>query len=271
MIGSRDTIRLAPAVTMRGGRLEDPVRRESWPLNASAAFVLERSGQPLGETVAAFAEEFSLSYGQAREDVLRFVWQLNGLALVNVDPSGSRLRQLRDWLALAARLAPAGAVPAALTRRRALDTRSAYRGLASCLVAISPRVGAVAAVATALLSQAAVAAGPSGLPVSVLVGACTGLGLGLHEAAHAALLRGVPSALVTRGRRTAVLHAAVAPDRRVLVAIGGPLAVATLGAFTVGAGWLAALPFLVAAGCPLTAHALALTVVGGDGRIACGL
>jgi hypothetical protein len=271
VIGAGDTIRLAPGVTVRGARLEDPVRQASWPLNASAAFVLDREGCPLGETVADFADAFSLPRERAREDVLRFVWQLNGLALVNVERCGSRLRRLREWLTLAARLAPAGAVPATVTRRRALDTRSVWRALASCLVAVSPRAATAAAVATALLAQAAVTAGPSVLAAAVLVGVCTGVGLGLHEAVHAALLWGVPSALVTRGRRTAVLHAAVAPRRRAVVATGGPLAVALLGASAVGAGWLAALPLLAIAGCPLVMHALALTVVGGDGRVACGL
>jgi len=271
VIGAGDTIRLAPGVTVRDGRLDDGVRAESWPVNASAAFVLGRAGRPLGETVAAFAESFGLTSGRAREDVLHFVWELNGLALVNVERSGSRLRQLREWLALAARLAPAGAVPAMLTRRRSLDTRSVGRALASCFAAISSRVAAVAVVAAALTSQVAVAAGPLGLAGALLIGACTGLGLGLHEAVHAALLRGVPSALVTRGRRTAVLHAAIGPERRALVAVGGPLSVASLGIVAIAGGWLAAAPALVVAGCPLAAHALALTVVGGDGRVACGL
>ena len=271
MIGAGDTIRFAPGVRVNAGRLEDGVRRESWPVNASAAFVLERAGRPLGETVTAFADAFALPFERAREDVLRFVWHLNALALVNVERSGSRVRRLRDWIALAARLAPAGALPSSLTRRRELDTRSVARALASCLAAVSARAVAVAGIATVLLAQVAVAAGPSGLAAAVLVGSCTGLGLGLHEAAHAALLRGVPSALVTRGRRTSVLHAAVTPGRRTLVAVGGPLTVAALGGAAVGAGWLAALPFLVVAGCPLAAHALALTVVGGDGRVACGL
>lgn len=271
MIAATDTIRFAPGVRMKEGRLEDGVRAASWPLNASAAFVLEHSGRPLGETVAAFADAFGLSAERAREDVLRFVWQLNALALVNVERSGSRLRRLREWLSLAAHLAPAGAVPAAVTRRRALDTRTVRRALVSCLLAISSRAAAVAGIATVLTSQLTVAAGPSGLEAALLVGTCTGLGLGLHEAAHTALLRGVPSALVTRGRRTSVLHAAVSPGRRAIVAAGGPFTVAVLGVVAIGVGWLAALPALVVAGCPLAAHAVALTVVGGDGRVACGL
>ena len=47
--------------------------------------------------------------------------------------------------------------------------------------------------------------------------------------------------------------------------------VSALGLGIVAAGWLAAVPVLVLAGCPLAAHALALTVVGGDGRVLCGL
>ena len=84
-------------------------------------------------------------------------------------------------------------------------------------------------------------------------------------------LRGVPSALVTRGRRTYVLHAPVGADAASLVAVGGPLAVAVLGSASSSVAALAAAPALALAGCPLAAHALALTVVGGDGRIACGL
>ena len=37
------------------------------------------------------------------------------------------------------------------------------------------------------------------------------------------------------------------------------------------AGSIVVAPALAIAGCPLVAHALALTVVGGDGRVACGL
>ena len=91
-----------------------------------------------------------------------------------------------------------------------------------------PRVVLVASVATILAAHVALIVGAA-LVVPLLVGLGTGLGLGLHEAAHAALLRGVPSALVVRGPRTRVLHAAIAPSRRALVAVGGPLVVAALG------------------------------------------
>jgi hypothetical protein len=37
------------------------------------------------------------------------------------------------------------------------------------------------------------------------------------------------------------------------------------------AGSIMVAPAIAIAGCPLVAHALALTVAGGDGRVACGL
>ena len=270
MIAATDTVALAPGVDVREELLRDAVRGHEWPLNRSGAFVLERSGRPLGEVAGELAEAFSLSASDARRDVLRFVWQLNHLALVNIERTASSLGQLVEWLSLAARLAPAGTVPAAVTRRRAIDTRSAAHALASTFKAVLPRVGVVATVATVLAVHVALIIG-SGLTVPLLVGLATGIGLGLHEAAHAALLRGVPSALVVRGARTRVLHAAVAPRRRIVVAVGGPLAVAALGLALVLGGVVATSPAAAIAGCPFAAHALALTVAGGDGRVACGL
>lgn len=271
MIAAHDTLSLAPGVALRHGRLADDVRGDSWPLNTSGAFVLARTGEPVGRIVGELAEVFALPDEAARADVLRFIWYLNALALVNVEGGGSPPRRVSDWVRLAARLAPAGAVPAAVTRRRAIDTRSVGRAVASSLAAILPRVGVVVAVATAVAAQFTAFAGASGLVVPLVLGLGTGAGIGLHEAAHAAMLRGVPSALVTRGRRTYVLHAPVSPSRRSLVALGGPLVVAGLGFGLVLAGSLVAAPVVAIVGCPLAAHALALTVAGSDGRVVCGL
>lgn len=270
MIASTDILRLAPGVDVRQELLSDAVRGHAWPLNASGAFVLARAGRPLGIVAGELADAFSLSAPEARGDVLRFVWQLNRLALVNVERTTSGLRQLVDWCRLAARLAPAGALPSPLARRRALDTRSASRAVATTLAALLPRVLAVALVTTVVAVHLALMLGAA-LVVPVLVGAGTGLGLGLHEAAHAALLRGIPSALVLHGRRTYVLHSAIAPTRRALVALGGPLVVAALGLALVVVGVLLSNPAVAITGCPFAAHALALTVIGGDGRVACGL
>ena len=271
MIAQTDRLSLAPGVALRPGGLADAVRGDSWPLNASGAFVLARTGRPLGQVVGEIADVFSLPVEAARADVLRFVWQLNALALVNVDSEGSRLRRLADWIKLATRLAPAGALPAALSRRRALDTRTVSRSIVSSLSATSSRVVLVAVVATAVAAQFAALAGASALTAPLALGLATGAGLGLHEAAHVAVLRGVPSALVLRGRRTYVLHARVSSSRRSVVALAGPLAVAVLGLGFSVAGAILLAPVLTIAGCPFAAHALALTVVSGDGRIACGL
>jgi hypothetical protein len=271
VIAATDAVSLPAGVTLHEGRLRDAVRGESWPLNESGAFVLARSGEELGETVGRFASAFALAPEAARTDVLQFLWTLNRLALVNVESRRGRVRRLVDWLQLALRLAPTGSLPAALTRRRPLDTSTAVSGLLSGLAASAGRVVAVAAFSIAAAAQLAVLAGQAGLLVPLALGVCTGAGIGLHEGAHAAMLRGVPSALVVRGRRTYVLHGALAPGRRTLVALAGPLAAAALGVACVSVAVLVGSDWLAAAGCPLAAHALSLTAVGGDGRVACGL
>lgn len=271
MLADTDRLSLAPGVLLRHGQLTDEVRGATWPLNVSGAFVLARTDAPVARIVHETADAFALPIETARGDVLRFAWHLNALALVNIERRGSRLRRFADWIVLAARLAPGGALPAAGARRRPLDTRSVARAFWSSLAATFTRVVVVAAVATLVAAQFLAVVGSLGLIFPLALGFGTGAGLGLHEAAHAAALRGVPSALVTRGRRTYVLHAVVTPARRTVVALAGPLAVAALGVALVIGGAAMAAPGLAIAGCPLATHALALTAVGGDGRVACGL
>ena len=270
MIAETDILRLAPGVTVADGMLADFVRGDRWPLNRTGVFVLDRAGEPVGVTARSLAATFSLSSDRARNDVLQFVWLLNGLALVNIDPVGPRLRRLVRWLSLAVRLAPVGALPAPLARRRRLETGTVARAVTTCLVAVLPRSAVAAGLATAVTAQFALIMGTASIGLAVAVGLGTGAGLGLHEAAHAGLLTGVPSALVTRGRRTYVLHRSLSARRRVIVAAGAPLAVALLGVACISLAAATALPMLAFGGCPLAGHALALTVLGGDGRVACG-
>ena len=269
MIADTDTLRLAAGVTLENGNLGDAVRGSAWPLNPTGAFVLAREGSPLGRIVQELADAFLLPPETARGDVLRFVWALNALALVNIDRQGPRLRRFADWLQLALRLAPAGAVPAVSARRHALDTRTLAGAVASAGRALRARVFVVAAVATVVAAQFAAVLGSRGISLALAVGAGTGAGLGLHEVAHVASLRGVPSALVVRGRRTYVLHAPVGRARRTLVALAGPGVAVAFGVALVIGGALGAAPVLVILGCPLVAHAVSLTVAGSDGRIAC--
>ncbi len=271
MITQSDMIALPDGVSVVEGELTDDVRAMSWPVNAVAAFVLGRTGAPLGATVTEIARAFSLSEEQARADVLGFVWQLNALALVNVERQGSRMGRAHEWVVLAARLAPAGTVPALLARRRRIDTRTPTRGFISCLVAAWRRMVVICAVMTVLAAQLVALAGSHGLALPLVLGLASGVGAGLHEAGHAAALRGVPSALVTHGRRTFVLHAPVSPARRSGVALAGPLAVAALGFALMIVAVATAAPVLAAAGCPFAAHALGLTVLASDGRTACRL
>jgi hypothetical protein len=128
----------------------------------------------------------------------------------------------------------------------------------------------ISAASTVLALQLSIMVG-GGVTVTFALGLGTGIGLGLHEGCHVASLRGVPSALVLRGRRTFVLHAPVGAGRRALVAVAGPVVVTLLGVALAGGGSVLASPCLVILGLPLAAHALALTVVGGDGRVACGI
>lgn len=271
MIVDTDHVDLASGVSIANGHLEDVVRGASWPLNQAGAFVLGRAGRPLEVVVSELSQAFDLPLDIARRDVLQFVWTLNALALVNIVRRGSRIRRSTDWLVLAARLAPVGALPGPVTRRWALDTGSVRRGVLTSARASFSRVVAIAAASTiTLLPLVAVAGGPSGA-LALALGAATGIGVGVHEAGHVASLNGVPSALVLRGVRTFVLHAPLEPARRARVAIAGPVAAVAAGLALVGSGAVCSAPSLVIAGLPLAAHALSLTVVGGDGRSACGI
>lgn len=273
MIAESDRVDLASGVSLANTHLADVVRGCSWPLNNSGVFLLERVGCRLDVVVPELAEAFDLPLDVARFDALQFIWTLNALALVNITQSGSRFRRMADWLGLAFRLAPAGALPAPITRRRPLDTGSALRGVASSLRGCMSRVIAISAVSTVALLPLAAIVGTSGRlgPLAVTLGVATGMGVGLHEAGHVASLRGVPSALVVRGRRTFVLHAPLGPVRRTLVAVAGPAVAVVAGLALVGLGGMESEPSLVISGLPLAAHALSLTMIGGDGRAACGV
>lgn len=269
MLVDSDRLSLPPGVVLRDGTLADAVRGTAWPINGTGAFVVARSGSTVAQIAGEIAAAFSLPLEAARRDVLRFAWHLNALALVNVSPTGSRVRRATAWLGLALRLAPLGATPGAVARRRALDTATTVRAIGSTFRALAPRVVAVGGTSVVLAAQLTLVAGAVTVVLPLAVGAGTGIGLAIHEAAHSASLVGVPSALVTRGRKTSVLHAPVGPRRRALVALSGPLVACSIGAALVSAGLALSAPELAVTGCPLAAHALGLTVAAGDGRVAC--
>jgi hypothetical protein len=271
VIADTDRLCLAPGVEVSDGKIVDGVRGASWPLNRSGALVLSCVDLPLGGVAQAVKDAFAVPLETARRDVFRFALSLNALALANIERRGSRLRHAADWMRVAARLVPAGAVPGVLARRREVDTTTISRAVLSAFAATMSRVAVVSFATAVVAAQIAVVGGDPGVAGPVALGLGTGLALGLHEAAHVAMLRGVPSALVVRGRRTFVLHAPVGRGRRSLVAVAGPLAPVVIGVAIVSTGIGLGRLLVVVAGLPLVTHASALTVVGGDGRIACGL
>ncbi len=271
MLSAGDRGRLAEGVRASGSRLVDDVRGDSWPMNAAAAFILVRQGRPLGAVAEELAVEFGLPAARARADVLAFALSLNAFLLLNVEHGARRMRRWRDFLALALRLAPAGAFPATLARRKRLDTRSVSRAIATAVVAAAPRALVVACLAAVVVGHVVLVAGAAGIGVAVVVGLGAGAGFAAHEAGHAAALVGVPAALVLSGRRTYVLHGAVPPARRETVALAGPAPVVGLGCLLAFLATLTSAPLLAVAGLAPAAHAVSLTVATGDGRAACGL
>lgn len=267
MLTCDDTLVLPPGVTLGDGRLHDRVRGASWPVNATAAFVLERSGHPLGSVADALAVAHGASRAQARADVLAFVWALNEAYLANVLRGGRRLARLVGFVRVAVRLTPAARLPALAARRRALDTRSLRAAAWSCAVACAAR-GLVVACLACVPALPLSGGSPS---LAVTLAASTALGLVVHEAGHAAALLRTPAALVTHGRRTVVLHGLLTSRRTASVALAGPGVAAAAGVAVTAAGALSTSLELAIAGLPLAAHAAGLTVLATDGRRACGL
>jgi hypothetical protein len=265
MLDLTDTLVLAPGVRLEGGDVHDAVRSTRFPVNDTGAFVVARQGCPLAVSARDLALRHGITPARAADDVLRFAAALNGALLANVVPGGTRGARLAAWLSLAVRLAPAGTLPVAIARRRALVTTSPLWALVGAARALAHRSAVLTAIAAAAVAPTA----PG--PGAILVAAGVGLGLLLHEAGHAVALTGVAAALVTAGARTFVLHPPLPPGRRRLVAVAGPAAAALTGALAVTAALLLSSAELAVAGCPLAGHAVGITVATGDGRAACGL
>jgi hypothetical protein len=95
------------------------------------------------------------------------------------------------------------------------------------------------------------------------------IGVSVHEAGHALLLRGAPAFVARRGVRVAVVHRCLPARRESFVALGGALAGCGYAIAAAALAWVVAVPQLAAAAAALVPHAFALTVVTGDGRRAC--
>lgn len=250
MIRPEDVVRLPAGVRLTERGLEDDVRGAVYPLNASARLVLEHAGLTIGEIAARVAREHGEAEEQVVADLVRFCATQNARLLLEVEPRG---RLLPRALALAAR----GLVPAWPRRRCRL--RDAAAPLA--------RAAAVAATPVALVTLLLVQRPAD----AFALGAAVALGVVVHEAGHALVLRGHPACLAVAGLRLTILHRPVPPPRRCAVAAAGPAAAVALGVAVLGVGWGTVAGEAALAGSALTAHALALTVAAADGRAACGL
>ena len=231
MIVDSDHVVLPEGVSVGGGHVEDIVRGCRWPLNDTGGFVLGRVGTQIDVVVRELADAYCLPLEVARRDVLQFTWTLNALAIVNIVHDGSRLRRWMDWLVLAARLIPAAGASCPGHHSTGARHGNHARAVASVVRAVRVHVCSRSRVRprSSLLPLAVALGGLGGAASALGLGAGTGIGVGLHEAGHVVTLRGVPSALVLRGRRTFVLHAPVGAGRRSLVAISGPATTVAVG------------------------------------------
>ncbi len=271
MLSLEDTISLPTGVRVDGHAVVDDVRGARYPANDSARFVLRRAGRPLADVAEELGRRHGLEPSRARADVLGFAHALNQGLLANIVCHRPRHRRAVEWLALAARLAPAGVLPAPAARRTPLDTRTPLRAVVSTTRGLAGRAVALASVVAVIALQPLPAAPARVAFIALALGAGVGGGIVLHEAGHAAALVGVGAALVLAGPRTFVLHAPVSTRRRLVVAAAGPACSCGLGVTLIALAWALRLPELAIAGCAPAGHAVALTVATADGRTACGL
>ncbi len=271
MLDLRDRVELAEGVVVEAGAVHDTVLGGRRPGNAAAMVVLSQLGGTIEEAAVALTRAFGITLEQARDDALAFVWDLNRALLVNVHRGRGRLESAIGWALLAIRLAPAGVLPAPVARRYPLETVTWPRVIATCCSALVRRVVVIAVTVTVVVEHLVLIAGGGSSGTAITVGSASALGLLTHEMAHAAMLRGIPAALVTAGLRTYVSHPVVLPARRTAVAIGGPLAPTVIGVLLASVSLQVGSPCLALAAFPLACHALSLTVIGSDGRVACGL
>jgi hypothetical protein len=244
VIHPEDRVELPFGVELRDGLLVDAVRGVHLPVNDSGRIVLERAN---GATIERLGAELTRAGSRdGVRDALAFCKQLNERFLLNIRV-GAATRLRRRLHAFGYGIVLRG--PA--RRVRAESTFDVVR-------VVSP----VGAILTLSLLPLALVGGPWTLAAA----AATGLGVVVHEVAHAVALRGVPSAVVLHGLRPTLLHPRLGAARALLVASVGPLA-PSLTAIAAAAAWR---PSALAVA-PLGAHALALTVLCPDGRNACGL
>lgn len=272
MICDSDRASLPAGVLLEPDGLRDDVRRAGWPLNETARFVVATADhRSLGEVAQAVSERFGISRACALADVRAFACELNAKLLLNLEPRWGSVVWVVRWTVLAIRLLPLGVVPRFPRRRRPLDSETVPRALATVARGLAGEAAAVALLAAGAAALLLAGLGAGQIEGPLVLGSCAGLGLVLHEAGHAASLRGIPCCLGTSGLRAFVLHPALPSRRRALAAAAGPGAVLAAGSLALVPATVFSLDQLALGASLLAAQALGLTVAGRDGRRACGL
>jgi hypothetical protein len=271
MLDPADRLDLPDGIRLDGAEVVDDVRGERFAVNPAAVTVLRGAGETLGTAAGRLGAHWGLPPEQARTDVLSFAWSLNDALLANVLPGRARHERILSWIALALRLLPAGQLPHRVARRVGLDTTTVARAAVSGALAVVARSTAIAVVVAGVLAHLWLLAGAAATLEPIALGTATGAGLILHEAGHAAALVRVRAAIALTGRRTMVLHEPLLGARASLVALAGPAVPACLAACLATAALGTGDATAALAACPLGGHAVAATMLCGDGRTACGL
>jgi hypothetical protein len=271
VIRDGDRLRLAPGVRLRRAGLSDEVRGTTFPLNETGRLVLEAEGTPLGQVALRLAGRFKIPAEVALIDVRAFSAELNARLLANVEPADGRLRRAVARLDELLPLLLVRSWPAAVRRRSPIYGRSGGAAVRSVARALAPTATAVGVLVSSFTAFALAGVGAPQLKVPLVLGSAAAIGLIVHEAAHAAALGATPACLATAGLRAWILHAPLPPLRGAIVAAFGPAA----GIATGGAAVVAAMPLesseIALGALVLVGQGLGLTVVGRDGRNACGL
>lgn len=262
MIGPRDRLELPRGVTPDADGLHDDVRGVTVPVNATGRALV--SAESLEAMTRVAVEQFGARRSRALADARVFALDLNRRRLLNVRVRGGLLVVTARWCFAALVLTRHRVLPAWPARRLPLDTSTSARAAAGAAAASLP--SGVGGSAAALAAPVA-----GGLPLRLALPAAFALAIGVavHEAGHAFLLRGVPAFVGRCGLRVAVVHRVLPGRRAAVVAIGGPAAGVVLALATAAVAWAASVPELAAAGVALVPQPLALTVLAGDGRRAC--
>jgi hypothetical protein len=271
MIAASDRVTLPIGVALVADGVHDSVRDGVLAVNEVGRYVLGRAGERVADIAAGLALAYGIDRQRALDDVSAFCGELNSRLLLNVHARPVGLVVAGRWLARAVRMLPLGIVPPLPLRRRPIDTRGAVPAIVSTGAALW-RFTAGLVLFLGLLGVALLdALGVHDPALPVALAAAVGIGLVAHEAAHAALLGGVPACVATGGTRVFVMHRRLPARRRRVVAAAGPLGGGLAAWLLIGLAAASGLAEAAVAALALSAQPLGLTVAGRDGRAACGL